>query len=196
MHSTNCENIGIPAADIIGSDQCVNNLKRKSYYELSAVVDDHSPPASKIFKPSYEDHHHHQHHHQHTQHSNDPTEISVSTDGSSMIIDTTTNDEHMEFIDKYIVDHSNGTVELVNIMFDNNHLMPPVVQHNTAAAVMSTDGNFINYNASADTSSWTNVELLDLDHRGYYYSTIDGTTEECLVSQEKQSMEITTTVPS
>lgn len=214
MHSTNSENIGLLNPVLQSEDdhhQCVGNiLKRKSYYELTAIVDEHSPPSpssSKIFKRSYDHHIINSNNHHHNINNDENVGIcGNNTDGTSVIIDTTTTtttisdeQEHMEFIDKYIVDHSNGTVELVNIMFDNNHLMPPVVQHNTASAVMSTDGNYINYTTDGTdttTTPWTNVELLDLDHRGYYYSAIETPSEECLVSQEKQSSEVTTTVPS
>lgn len=224
MHSTNNENIGLTKpGELLQSEndrnQCcvINNLKRKSYYELtaaSAVIDDqqHSPPSTKIFKHSYE--HQLNNHHHHICNGDDENNVGLcgnTTDyNSSVIIDTTTlnNDdddehEHMEFIDKYIVDHSNGTVELVNIMFDNNHLIPPVVDAQQSSAVMTTDGNYINYTSvddnNTDTSSWTNVELLDLDQRGYYYSSMDAqptVAEESIILQEKQSAEVTTTVPS
>lgn len=223
MHSTNSENIGLlkPGLQSENDDhnhhQCsVNNLKRKSYYELTAIVDEqqqHSPPLSKIFKRSDSDHHdHHEtnnHHHHHNHHicNDDENNIGIcaNIDNSVGTINNDDNREHMEFIDKYIVDHNNGTVELVNIMFDNNHLISPIVQHNNSTQSMTTtDGNYINYATDVvdttdnNATSWTNVELLDLDQRGYYYSAMESETmnDSIVLQQEKQSPEVTTTVPS
>lgn len=165
------------------------NLKRR--YAVNESIDD-SHLQAKMFKSSLvpvlatmKDYHQQQHHHQQPSNQHNLLEthqvqqLHNQSQNEEVIVDYATleHNKYSNLVQQTCCDNVDGSVEYVNIMFDNNLL--PVQNQIISEPNYYTDEEL-------NGSNWNNVDLLDLDQRNLFFETAT-TTMKTTVSAVSSS---------